>query len=563
MANRNIYFNERVQDMSTLNRHTSHPAVKSGDLYFNANNYLESINYYDKALQMGEDNLEALMGKGFALREIGKFLDAIQCFDEYIKYSKELHQKIDGFLYKGYTYISTGAYMEASESFDKCIEIDRKATVGAYIGLGLVNDYLGAYHEAIRFYNKALGGRKDKHFAFIYTNKGNVFHRLGRDYEAIDSYSTALSFDKNELGALIGKMVYYNKCGRYNEANEYYKQALNVDPNFVVLSHISRGISLHLDSKYDEVLQEYDKAIEVSSKYEVALQYASLIYINKGLFLYSIDKYNEAIDCFNEALKKDTTYSILSWIGIGASQEKLSNSKLAIEYYNKATDSDPNLEMASLNNILYINNERGYEEGYFCEAFNNRLLNKIIRRMRMRLSSPVMDLDFEDIALGGYHEKEMTREHLQEIKGTTLEVGIAGEEIINAYFRSLCKDGKIKWCKWISKYNANSPYDFWIENCDNEKINIDVKSTRGEFDRLIHISYGELKIMCHGDRRYDIYRVYKLNDDNAKLRIASDMRSFASIVLEKFETLPAGVTSDSISVDTSILKFGLEVVIHK
>lgn len=545
--------------MSTLNRHTSHPAVKSGDLYFNRNDYSEAIKYYDKALQMSEKNLDALMGKGLALREIGKWSDAILCFDNYVKYSEKPHQKIDGLMNKGNVYINMGKYPEASECFYKCIEIDRRSSAEAYNGLGIVNNYLGAYLEAIRFFDRALAGKKDKRFAVIHRNKGTVFHELGRDDEAINSYARALSLNENELGALIGKMRYYNKCGKNDEANEYYKQALDVDPNFVVLSHIGDGVSFHMDSNYDEALQEYDKAVEASSKYEVASQYASLIYINKGLLLYSMGKYNEAIDCFNEALKKDTTYRILSLIGIGAAQDELLNPILATKYYNEATDSDPNLEIASLTNITYLADNTTN----LFKAYNNRILDKIIIRMRMSLSRPVIDPDLEEIARRGYQEKEVSQELLQEIKRSTLEVGIAGEEIINSYLVSLCEDGKIKQFKWISKHNANSPFDFCVENCVNEQINIDVKSTRGEFSRRIHISYGELKTMCFSDRRYDIYRVYELNDDGAKLRIADDMRSFASSVLQNFDGLPKGVTPDSISVDTSILNFSQEILIYK
>ena len=75
--------------MSKLNRHSSHPVVQSGDLYFNSNKYLDAIKYYDKAIQMSKSNLEALMGKGLALREIGKYMGAISCFNQCINVSKE------------------------------------------------------------------------------------------------------------------------------------------------------------------------------------------------------------------------------------------------------------------------------------------------------------------------------------------------------------------------------------------------------------------------------------------------------------------------------------------
>jgi hypothetical protein len=117
--------------------------------------------------------------------------------------------------------------------------------------------------------------------------------------------------------------------------------------------------------------------------------------------------------------------------------------------------------------------------------------------------------------------------------------------------------------EWVSKKNAISPYDFYVININNERINVNVKSTNEEFNRLFHISYGELKRIVLGPERYDIYRVYELNNANAKFRIATDIRSFASGILEILKGLPKGVVADGVLVDTSLLKFEQEIMIHK
>jgi len=63
----------------------------------------------------------------------------------------------------------------------------------------------------------------------------------------------------------------------------------------------------------------------------------------------------------------------------------------------------------------------------------------------------------------------------------------------------------------------------------NSKKNIDVKSTSGEFERKIHISLSELELMSSDTERYDIYRIFNIDENNrtAKLRIAEEVRSFA------------------------------------
>ena len=560
--------------MSQLKRHVSHPVVKSGDLYFNNNKYLEAIKYYDKAIQMDKNNLEALMGKGLALREIGKYMEAILCFNQYIELSKENYQRFDGFSEKGDTYICLGAYSDASECFDKCLEIEKITSVILnaksiiYNAKGLVHSSMENFREAIRLYDKAIGARRDKELAYVLANKGNAWYNLEMYDEALESYTRALSLNNNETNALIGKAKYYKKWGKDEDAEKLYKDALKIDPNFVALSAMSEGISLHFDSKCDKAIQVYDEIIALTSMYSISPQYISLIYINKGLALYSIEMYNEAINSFDVAIDTDSTYCVLALIGKGASQEKLLDPHLAINSYNEALKLDENLEIASINDIIYMYADDKYtREQAFFPPYNNNLLSRIIINMKSKQANTKtihkIDSDLEDIGLNGYHEIEISQERIQEIKRYVFEVGIAGEEFINAYLQFLYENGKIKQFEWASKKNAISPYDFYIINYNDERINLDVKSTNGEFDRRFHISYGELKRIFSGPERYDIYRVYELNTANAKLRIATDIRSFASGILEILKGLPEGVVPDGVSVDTSLLKFEPEIVIHK
>jgi len=61
--------------------------------------------------------------------------------------------------------------------------------------------------------------------------------------------------------------------------------------------------------------------------------------------------------------------------------------------------------------------------------------------------------------------------------------------------------------------------------------------------------------MSGADQRYDIYRVFDITDSEAQLRIAQDMRDFASGILQAFEVLPDGVIADAVSVDPRSLPF--------
>jgi len=88
---------------------------------------------------------------------------------------------------------------------------------------------------------------------------------------------------------------------------------------------------------------------------------------------------------------------------------------------------------------------------------------------------------------------------------------------------------------------------------------LDVKATSGGFERNIHISLPELLAMRDSAEPYYIYRVYEVGEGAAKLRISKEMRLIADAILKVLLALPAGVSSDGVSVSPSILSCGAEV----
>jgi hypothetical protein len=173
------------------------------------------------------------------------------------------------------------------------------------------------------------------------------------------------------------------------------------------------------------------------------------------------------------------------------------------------------------------------------------------------IQSFLLDADFEDIALGGSQARErlisrpsrrrMSRDDVHRMREATDRIGLSGEQFVNDYLLQLKDEGVINDFEWISSENAISPYDFRVSHDGNHWVLIDVKSTAGSFERMVHISFSELRQMSIGAERYDIFRVYDIEEDTAQLRIAEDVRDFATSILNTLGGLPAGVSTDSIS----------------
>lgn len=181
-----------------------------------------------------------------------------------------------------------------------------------------------------------------------------------------------------------------------------------------------------------------------------------------------------------------------------------------------------------------------------------------------------LDAELEDAALGGERgttalrrrpgSRVLTSEDLQRAIRAAEEVGRAGEELVDQYLRNQKKNGLIKDFVWESEKNAVAPYDFKLLTRDGQEIEIDVKSTSGEFERRIHISTAELLEISK--RQYHIYRVYEVSDAGGSLRIAMDVSALVTAALSILSKLPDGVEVDSVSVDVSFIGFGDAVALQ-
>ncbi|WP_082576569.1 DUF3883 domain-containing protein [Lysobacter sp. Root604] len=173
--------------------------------------------------------------------------------------------------------------------------------------------------------------------------------------------------------------------------------------------------------------------------------------------------------------------------------------------------------------------------------------------------------DLEDAVLGGVIGVEkinrrregrgITPEEFVSSRQVAEQTGVLGEVLLNEYFDRQLERGNFEWYEWTSSINAVSPYDFRIGPVNGDERLVDAKSTRGGFSNPIHLSLSELRRAVEGRTPYDIYRLYNVVDDCAKMRIAHDVGPVLRSLLDVFETLPAEVSVDAVSVRPEFLDF--------
>lgn len=138
--------------------------------------------------------------------------------------------------------------------------------------------------------------------------------------------------------------------------------------------------------------------------------------------------------------------------------------------------------------------------------------------------------------------------------------GRKGEELVNKYLESLKAQGRIFNFTWHNKsLEQGLPYDFTVQENNDQVIHLDVKSTSYKFEQPMIFSGQEIDFITTTPN-YSIYRVYNLADEaNAHLRICNNGKPFAAALIphitgfrNNLQTLSVGLPSVKFAVAPTI-----------
>ena len=139
------------------------------------------------------------------------------------------------------------------------------------------------------------------------------------------------------------------------------------------------------------------------------------------------------------------------------------------------------------------------------------------------------------------------------------ETGQLGEELFGNWLAT--KGHSEDDFEWTSQTHARSPFDYevhtakWIENTPH--VFIDVKTTRGPFDRPVHMSIAELRF-AEVTANYRIARLYDIAGAKPRVRILTGVQPFAKSIIASLDALPAGVIADSVQIKPEVFVVELD-----
>lgn len=212
--------------------------MDKAELYMSLGKLAESIECYDKAIDLNPEYAPAWNYKGIALRRLGKLDESMKCYDTVIAFNPNyiyaLNNKAEAILDRQEN------YTESLILFERVIELN-PGYASAWFGKGKALDYQGKRDKALIAYDKATELAPSN--ANYWYTKSLVLKILGRTAEADAAIAKARELGINETDRTswldMLDSVTYDLVQRHEMINEGAGSASNVQMTVGLLQSIA------------------------------------------------------------------------------------------------------------------------------------------------------------------------------------------------------------------------------------------------------------------------------------------------------------------------------------
>ena len=224
-------------------------------------------------------------------------------FFELIKYSEVFLKKFpeSKFIYNliGVAYFNLGKYSSAIENYNISISLNPKNSE-AYNNKGLCLKKMRDFEGALENFKLAL--KINPHFSDVYNNIGNLYYELKSFKDAEKIWSDGLKVSPTDIVLLrnLGTLL-FEKKGEISLSKKNFEKILALSPNKpFALNYL--GMIYKSEGKIDEAEDYFKKAIEADSNYSES--YYNLSYLKKfnkqNNFLRKLEKLYSSKQVFEE-----------------------------------------------------------------------------------------------------------------------------------------------------------------------------------------------------------------------------------------------------------------------
>jgi tetratricopeptide (TPR) repeat protein len=278
---------------------------------YEAGNYEEAIEHYNKAIESDPNNAEVYHNRGLAYFKLGKM---------------------------GWGDVEVVA--KAIPDYTKAIELN-PGYADAYYHRGLAYEQFIHYHykpfdpEVVDCYNKALADfdkvlELDATYVTAHAGKGNIYYRAGEFEKGIQEYDKALESEDlivEKSGNVGLAEVYYSKArtlkqipGQIQETISTFDRAseIGLTPIWEMKMLFHQACDYKFLGEYNKALQNYNTITGIAGFEESGL--GAYVFFTRGIAYYSLEEYDKAITDFKMLCETPLEASGRKYLGMSYSK---------------------------------------------------------------------------------------------------------------------------------------------------------------------------------------------------------------------------------------------------
>lgn len=245
-------------------------------------NFRGALLSFDGALGVDTNNVYALVGKGFALTQLGERSKGVECFNAALKIDPQNPSALKNL---GYTYFWMKDYSKALQFCEKASNLDPQ-DLGILDCMGASHLELKQYKKGLECFDKMLSLEPQSPLAL--TRKGQVYGKMKEYGKAVEHLDRALEIDPKFLLALFEEGVVHDAQGERDAALSFCDRAMGVSPEDKDASDLRASILDHL-GRTAEAKKERDRWVRVLSRLqgfrERARVYDTLLLTTNGVIV--------------------------------------------------------------------------------------------------------------------------------------------------------------------------------------------------------------------------------------------------------------------------------------
>lgn len=250
-------------------------------------------------------NIEDIYKSAVQERENGNFEKSINLLNQGLKLDS-LNYLFNIEKYKCYIWMYE--YNLAIIEINKAIQIN-PFNPEAYFLRSLVDNNLGKFDESLNDINKAIqeSEKQNIQFADFYSWRGSLYITIRNLKKAEKDFLIALKIDPTNEIILTSYSCLLMEMNKFPESKILLDSLYKKNPNHNRILTNLAFVNIELQN-YDEAIDLCDKGIKINSNDTIIL---STLYNNKGYAYYFLNRYEDALNQINKAieLNKQNSYA--------------------------------------------------------------------------------------------------------------------------------------------------------------------------------------------------------------------------------------------------------------